>query len=127
MPIEYDSSGQLIGSTTTTDGVLVEECTYTTINGESVISQCVSYLDDGCRNTNDYDEYGNVIRLVSYDAKGNHQTMKYYSDDVLMEETIYNTVVTEEGSVTYPEIVTEYHEDGTQTVTTYDENGEVIS
>lgn len=192
---EYDSDGLLTRSTTTTDGVLAEEYTYTAIDGESVVSQCISYMDDGSKFTNDYDECGNVILLVSYDAEwnvdyrseseyalssggewyeskctateqdgsvtvgtfsendqiglirydaegdmvysyvweytydddGNWQTRKFYCDDVLKEKIIYNTVTVEDESTTYPEIVTEYHEDGTQTVTTYDENGEVIS
>lgn len=192
---EYDSDGLLTGSTTTTDGVLVEKYTYTAIDGESVVSRYISYADDGTKFTNDYDKYGNVILLVSYDAEGNvdyrseseyalssdgewyevkctsteqdgyvtvgtfseddqiglvrydsegnieysyaweytydnngnRQTMKFYCDDVLKEETIYKTVTTEDESTTYPETVTEYHEDGTKTVTTYDENGEVIS
>lgn len=193
---EYDSNSQLIRSATTTDGVLVEECTYTSVGGESVVTQCISYIEDGTKFINDYDEYGNVIRLISYDTEGNvdyqseseyalsadgvwyetkctsteqdgsvsigtfsdtgdqvglirydatgemlysysweytydedgnWQTMKYYCNDILTEETIYKTVTTENGSTTYPETVTEYHEDGTQTVTTYDENGEVIS
>lgn len=193
---EYDSAGQLTRSETTTDGVLVEECTYTVVDGESVIAQCISYMEDGTKSTNEYDEYGNVIHLISYDADGNvdyqseseyalsvdgvwyeakctsteqdgsvsvgtfsetgdqiglirydatgsilysyaweytydedgnWQTMKYYCNDVLTEETLYQTVITEDGSSTYPKTVTEYHEDGTQTVITYDENGEVIS
>lgn len=192
---EYDGDGRLTSSETITDGVLTEECTYTSVDGESVIARCISYAEDGTKFINDYDEYGNVVRLISYDAEGNvdyqseseyalsadgvwyeakctsteqdgsvsvgtfsenedqiglirydaagsilcsyaweytydedgnWQTMKYYRDGVLAEETLYKTVTTEDGSTTYPETVTEYHEDGTQTVTTYDENGEVI-
>lgn len=191
---EYDSDGHLTRSETTTDGVLVEEYTYTVVQGESVIARYTGYMDDGSKFTNDYDEYGNVILMVSYDTEGNvdyrseseyalssdgewyeakctsteqdgsvsvgtfsetdqigldrydsegnmlysdvweytyddngnWQTKKYYCNDVLTEETLYKTVITEDGATTYPETVTEYHEDGTQTVTTYDENGEII-
>lgn len=193
---EYNADGLMTASKTTIDGTLAEESTYRVVDGESVVSQYISYADDGTKFTNDYDEYGNVVLLVSYDAEGNEtsrneseyaqttdgewyecwgkqteqdgtvyvgtynengdqigwiwydadgtvvltktweytydndgnrQTMKFYCDDVLKEEMIYKTVTTEDGSTTYPETVTEYHEDGTTTVTNYDENGEPIS
>lgn len=193
---EYDNDGLLIASATTTDGVLVEECTYTAVNGESVIARSISYAYDGTKFINDFDEHGNLIGLISYDAEGNveyqsaseyaqtadgewyetkctyteydgtvyvstyaenhdqiglvvydtdgsvlqskawertyddegrWQTVKIYNNDVLIEEAIYQTVVDEYGCSTFPKTVTEYHEDGTITVTNYDENGEIIS
>lgn len=177
---EHDSDGLLTRSTTTTDGVLVEECTYTAVDGESVIVRSISYMDDGTQFTNDYDAYGNVIRLVSYDAEGNvnfqsaseyalsadgawyaakctsteadgtvsvgifsengdqtgwtlydadghWQIMKSYCNDVLTEEAIYQTVVSDDFSTTFPETVTGYNEDGSKTVTVYDADDNIVT
>lgn len=193
---EYDADGNLTRSTATTDGVLTEESLYTLVDGESVISQLISYLEDGSKVINDYDAYENSIRMssydadgkltmqsdfeyaqtadgqwyeakcstteadgtksvseynedhdqisllryatdgsltdsyvwdYSYDADGNWQSMKYYCNDTLCAETIYATATTESGSTTYPETVTEYHEDGSKTVTVYSENDEILS
>lgn len=79
----------------------------------------------------DYDVNGNVIFAYSweytYDENGNMETVKEYCDGMLTSDKIYKTLVTEEYTVTYPETVTEYGEDGGKTVTVYDENDNVIS
>lgn len=192
---EYDADGNLTHAVTTTDGVVTEESTYTTADGESVICQLISYWEDGSKSVSDYDVDGNVIRSVSYDSadkvwlqedyeyalasdsqwyetkyiavyedgsktvsefsedgdqtsavhydadgncmyahswertydeNGNWQTMKYYLNGVLTSDTIYATAATEAGSVTYPQTVTDYEEDGSKTVTIYDENDNII-
>ena len=80
---------------------------------------------------NTYNEYGDMLRMTSYDAEGNITTdlwyeyeydadgnkllEKYYGDGVLMDETAYEAGV--------PVSYTAYYEDGTKTVTEYDENG----
>jgi len=46
---------------------------------------------------------------------------------VLTEELIYTTVTDEDGWMNYPGTVIEYHDDGSKTVTEYDENDNVIS
>lgn len=193
---EYDADGQLTRSSTTTNGVLTEESLYTLVDGESVISQLTSYLEDGTKVVNDYDAYGNPIRTTAYDADGQMisedtyeytqaadgqwyeswrsiteadgtrsvstyneagdqisllrydadgslmesyvweytydedgrwQSKKSYRNDVLYSETIFATVPTEDGQLTYPETVTEYNEDGSKTVTVYDQNDEILS
>lgn len=193
---EHDETGNLTHSTTTVDGVLVEEYTYITVDGENFASQCISYMEDGSKCINEYDAHGNVIRLISYDAEGNvdlqteseyvlsaqgvwyeatcittekdgswsvgefsehgdqtrlasynadgsvayidswvytytitgeWETMTYYRDDVLVYDAVFATVPTEDGIMTYPEIVTEYEEDGSKTTTIYDENDNIIS
>lgn len=193
---EYDSDGNLLYSTTTSNGVLTDENTYTTIDGERMVTQSIYYMDDGSKVINDYDEYGNVIRMISYDVEGNvdyqteseyalsadgvwyealctsteqdgtfsvgtfaetgdqigliryradgsitdsfvweytydedgnRATQKYYCNDFLMEETIYATVTSDDSSTTYPETVTDYAEDGSWTVTVFDENSGIVS
>lgn len=193
---EYDADGVLVRSATTTDGVLTEECFYTAANGESVLEQAVSYMDDGSKSVCDYDENGNAVhmyaceadgsvsfeaeseyaltadgewyeaeytemqedgsRVVStyaengdqlsathyeadgsvryaytweytYDADGNWESVKYCCDGVLISELVYATATTDDGWMRYPETVTEYAEDGSRTVTVYDENENVLS
>lgn len=191
----YDDSGNLTHATTTTDGKVTEESSYTTVNGESVISQMVSYLEDGSKSVCDYDENENAVRVTTYgangemewqdefvyalsddgewyevkctevsadgskivseqnenkdqthvvsydvdgsvifdraweytyDDEGQWQIVKYYESGVLSTESVYKTAPTEDGTVTYPETVTEYNEDGGKTVTVYDENDTVL-
>lgn len=193
---EYDADGNLLRSSTVTDGVLTDESAYATVNGERVVCEYISYLEDGSKSVGYYDENGNITRSVFYDAEGNvdlqtdseyalsaegewyeavcttteadgsryisefsengdqtgaayydaegtlvyrenwvytytedgnWQTMAHYFDDVLTGDTVYATVTTEDGSMTYPETVTEYGEDGTKTVTVYNENDEIVS
>lgn len=192
---EYDADGNLTHSVTTTDGVITEDNTYCTVDGETVPSQCIIYLDDGSKGISEYDAHGNAIHLLYYDANGNlysqaeyeyalsadgqwyevkctdteednskivseysengdqtsavrydadgnlvysyawqytydengnWNTLQYYCNGVLTSDTIYATAATEDGSMTYPETVTEYEEDGKKTVTVYDENENIL-
>lgn len=192
----YDADGNVVYSTITQDGILSDENEYMIIDGESLIRKVTTFQPDGSKYTNEYDIYGNVIRLVEFDPDGNaiyeaeseydqqdsgewyeckctyleldgtktvaeydlngNTTVvvyyhtdgtvesthtweyvydedgkklfeKHYCDGVLMDESQYKTTETEDYSVNFPEIVTQYHDNGTKTVTVYDENGEIIS
>lgn len=63
----------------------------------------------------------------TYDADGHHATQKCYSFGKLVEETVFATVTTYDGSMTYPQTVTEYEEDGSKTVYVYNENNDILS
>lgn len=191
----YDDNGNLTHSITTIDGTVTEENSYTTANGETVLSQNVNYWEDGSKSVSDYDANENAVRVTSYgtsgemewqddyeyalaadgewyevkctevstdgskivseqnengnqthvvhydvdgsvifdraweytyDDEGQWQVVKYYESGVLSTESVYKTAATEDGTVTYPETVTAYNEDGTTTVTAYDENDNIL-
>lgn len=81
-----------------------------------------------------YSEYGDPMRMISYDADGsvtsdiryeyeydadgNKLFHQYYADNVLMEEAEY-----EAGTLVQ---CTSYYEDGTKTVSEYDEDGNIV-
>lgn len=65
--------------------------------------------------------------VYTYDADGHWQTMKFYCDDILTEEAIYETVVSDDLSTTFPETVTKYNEDGSKTVTVYDVDDNIVA
>lgn len=193
---EYDAEGKLTHSTTITDGVVTEENTYLIVDDQPIVSQCISYMDDGTKSVSDYDVNGNGIRMTAYDAdgkltlqteseyalstdgqwyeskcttteengtktvstfadngdqlyiayydaegtlenaeswvytydeEGNWKTMQHYRNDILVSDTVYAVADTVDGSVTYPETVTQYEEDGSRTTTVYDENDQILS
>lgn len=77
------------------------------------------------------DPDGNVVRSeryeITYTDSGNHDTRKTYSGDKLIREEIFLFVTDEYGWANFPGTVTDYHEDGTKTVTTFDETGAQVS
>lgn len=104
-------------------------CTTTEADGGSYVSE---FAENGDQTSiTRYDADGNFVFKESweytYNADGNWETMKYYSNDVLTTETIYATAATEDGSITYPQTVTVYVETGEKIVTVYDENDNVLS
>lgn len=66
------------------------------------------------------------VYTYTYDADGNCETMDYYCNDVQMSFTEYATKMTEDGPVTYPRNVTVFEEDGTKTMTIYDESNQAV-
>lgn len=98
---------------------------------------------DGSKYVGEYNERGDQIAWITYDPDGNMEhneryeitytkegekdTVKTYSNDVLVEERIYTMVTYDDGWMNYPGTIIEYHEDGTKTVSEYAENDELIS
>lgn len=111
----YDTDGKLIHSMVTTDGTLTEESTYTIVEGESLISQWISYMEDGSKVFNTYDTNGNVIQMISYDSDGkiDLQTDSEYS---LSEDRQW-----------YESKCTTIQEDGSKVISEFSENGDQIS
>ena len=96
-------------------------------NGKIYTSEYNSHDDQIGRTISDLN--GN-IELVNrfergYDENGKVIWRKDYTNDVLVEEVLnYKTVVTADYSMTFPETIIEYHEDGTKTKTVCDDFGE---
>lgn len=114
----------------TADGEWYEsKCTETQADGSKTVSTFAENHDQ--LSATFYEADGSVLYKYTwertYDENGNWKTMKHYSDGVLITDTVFATVTTEDGSVTYPQTVTEYAEDGSRTVTVYDENENVLS
>lgn len=61
-----------------------------------------------------------------YDENENSVADRYYEYGKLVREEFYTSVAEEDFTYSYVSKVIEYQEDGTQTVTEYDENGDVI-
>lgn len=89
--------------------------------GDSVDVYTYTQYGDPLRITS-YDADGNVTSDLryeyEYDADGNKVLEKYYADGVLMEETVYEAGI--------PVQYTAYYEDGTKTVAEYDEDGNIV-
>ena len=108
-----------------------------TLDESSVCTACGAEIQDfgDFVDVSTYSEYGDPLRMTSYDANGgvtsdmryeyeydadgNKLSHKYYGDGVLMEEAVY-----EAGE---PVQYTSYYEDGTKNVSEYDEDGNVVS
>ena len=133
--ISYDAEDQMTG------GIYSEYALDAYENWYEVRSTTVDA--DGYKYVGEYNEQGDQIAWITYDPdgnmvhneryeityteEGNQDTVKTYSHDVLVEEKIYTMVTFEDGWMNYPSTIIEYHEDGTRTVTEYDENDEVVS
>ena len=144
---EYDE----IGNVTTllsydAEGNLVLEGHYefkTDAEGASYNSKSTEHYDDGTRSVAEYNEYGDNISRILYDADGNVEVEeiyeweydeegnwlfgKTYENGVLTKEITFATGQDDYGWWTYPETVVEYFEDGSRTVSKYDVNDELIS
>jgi len=133
--IDYDADGNVNMQTISQYAQTAEGEWYETTRTENYA--------DGTKIEAEYNEQGDNIAWVSYDADGNVEssetwdytyddngnwaTMKAYMGGVLFEETVYKTVTAEDSSYTYPETVTTYNEDGSKTVCVYNENDELVS
>lgn len=82
---EYDDAGNILQSKSYIDGVLESEDFYTMgSEGCMIHTKCVMYMEDGSTTINEYDEYGNVILLQSFDTDGNvtlDSRAEYAQDD----------------------------------------------
>ena len=112
---EYDANGCIVFTKEYTDGRLTGESEYTVVDGESRTVRNTYYSEDGTSFINEYDDNGNCVLLIDYDADGN-ETLKVESQYA-------------EGSSGdwYEATATEYYADGTVSELAYDEQGSTIS
>lgn len=132
---DYDSDGAVVFQA---DSEYAEDS-----NGEWYESQCTETYSDGTKIECTYNERGDALSRVCYDADGNvesSETWEYaydddghkktevsYVDSKIWQEITYKTVYGENETFTYPETIAEYDEDGSKTVSVYNENDEVVS
>lgn len=112
-------------------------------DGEWYETQYTETQDDGGKIVSTFAENGDQLSAThyeadgsvryayvwayTYDEDGSWERVQCYRDGTLTSELVYATVTTEDGWMAYPETVTEYAEDGSRTVTVYDENETVLS
>ena len=142
---EYNEEGQDDWQKQYTDGVLVYEITgYGEYNGSEFsmrYPECIiEYYEDGTRleqkygsngeieTETSYSANGDVVEVLTYtyetDEDGNWKSIQVFNGDKLVIDKQYAQC--SDGSGSYLETETVYNEDGSTTVTTYDEEGNVI-
>ena len=136
---EYDANGNKLRHTEYQNGLLVEEMEY----AEGGIPKTqTGFFDDGSWGVNEFDEYGNVVYMVSYDANDEivcEEHVEYFLNEDGWYQESKRTLIWAGGETH----VTEYNEHGDQilwqvtaadgTVETaflteyrYDDNGNIL-
>lgn len=124
---EYDEAGNMTHSVCTSDGIVTVENIYTVTDGESVLSQSVSYMEDGSQFTSSYDAYGNSIQLLYLNADGGveEQVDSQYALSAEGEWYEAVSVTTEADGSKY---ICEFFENGDQTsIANYDAEGNLLN
>ena len=142
---EYNEEGQDDWQKQYTDGVLVYEITgygeYSNSEFSMRYPECIiEYYEDGTRleqkygsngeieTETSYSANGDVVEVLTYtyetDEDGNWKSIQVHNGDKLVIDKQYAQC--SDGSGSYLETETAYNEDGSTTVTTYDEEGNVI-
>ena len=142
---EYNEAGQDMWQKQYTDGVLVYEITgygeYSNSEFSMRYPECIiEYYEDGTRleqkygsngeieTETSYSVGGDVVEVLTYTYEtfedGNWKAIQVHNGDKLVIDKQYAQC--SDGSGSYLETETVYNEDGTTTVTTYDEEGNVI-
>ena len=140
---EYNEEGQDVWQKQYTDGVLVYEVTgygeYSNSEFSMRYPECIiEYYEDGTRLEQKYGSNGEIETETSYSAgsdvvevltytyetyeDGNWKSIKVHNGDKLVQDKQYARTADDSGS--YLQTETVYNDDGTTTVTTYDEDGQ---
>lgn len=134
----YDADGNMLSQKTTLNGVPTFESEYAlNDSGETYLIKESFYYEDGARDVSEYDENQNLLRSCAYDSDGNvlyaseyeysleanWMGEKLYEGDLLISEQEY--LLDEDGIQTTIRSVY-YNEDGSSSVTEYDEHGNEI-
>lgn len=113
---EYDSDGNMTLSKQYADSVLVEEITYTVNKvGEVVPVKQTGYDIDGTWAVNEYDEQGNVTKIFTYSSEG----AVTFACDIVYAENVNGDL--------YEAVRTAVAEDGSKTISEYNEYGDIAS
>lgn len=138
-----DSQGNVLTEKHITNGVLTYEATFGyKDDGTYWVVSDIYYLEDGSKEESHYNEYGDTTSKVTYDAQGNvvdTYTFEYrYTNGVKIHERCtmngklqyideYTTISEDGWDCTYLSQRSEYAEDGSYSVTTYDDEYNVLS
>lgn len=141
----FDDYGNYISVKKYTDGVLSQEEEYTPANDTykyTRLTKVTRYRDDGSKQVIIYDDNGNITSSTDYDKDGNglQTTTNTFVYDIigntlsrkthvngkLVEEYEYSYYANDQ-TETYLSKTTEYNEDSTKTVSTFDENHNTLS
>ena len=109
--MEYDADGNKTREATYYGDFLVEEVLYAMNElGEWHPSVQTGYQEDGFWSVNEYDDHGNIVRAVSYDAENtalfDTVTEYVYDEAYMILETRVDTRYGEEGG--YREVINQY-------------------
>ena len=75
----YDDEGNILKENFYVDGFLQDENEYvTTADGVNYLKSSINHQEDGWAHLNEYDEMGNVVKLVSYDPDGKVDMEGFY-------------------------------------------------
>ena len=141
----FDDYGNYLSVKVYTNGILSREEKHSVTTGTdkyTYMSKYIEYRDDGSKRVTLYDEHGNITSSTDYDKEGKEQQTIIYTfvrDDSgnllsrkkhvngkLVEEYEYSYYANDQ-TETYISKTTEYNEDSTKTVSTFDENYNTLS
>lgn len=140
----FDENDMPTSQKSYTNSVLTYEATYgVNREGYPYINKGIFYWEDGSKSEYTYDEFWNETTYKSYDENGDlladfsyeytltedglYTHRWVYESGVLTEETKFVIADDEWGPMPIPTETTFYNEDGTKTVETYDEDGDVTA
>lgn len=140
--ITYDEQGRRASEVVYNDGVLQQETTYQHgKNGDELFSlKEIYYNEDGTKEESDYNEVGDVVKTVYYDADGKAVSTETFEYELTKDDQVKGRKVYTDGTLTLEEVYTPdadgwyyiseeitYNPDGSvDSVTKYDSEGNTI-
>ena len=113
---EYDENGNILTEKYFDNGVLREEDTYSSNeDGDLSLTSAIYYYEDGSKGDNQYDEMGNLIAYL------------YYNADGVLESQEYTEYAYTEDGICYEEKLTAIYGDGSKIIAEYNVYGDILT